>query len=171
MKRRRWNANARNSTRRKSTCSASQGCQPRRPVRDAEYHFAKEENRTIQRQLAELEMKLKGVSVISNESVPENVVFIGHTVKLLDLYDDSEQLVQIVERGAENYSETGAGRQRQQPDGRGPGQGPRGRHRQGQGPAQNQRIQSPGHRRLIPTLLFDRQPTTPYESPLDHLSA
>ena len=63
---------------------------------NAEYHFAKEENRSIQRELAELEMKLKNVSVISNENVPQDVVFIGHTVKLLDLDDDSEQLVQLV---------------------------------------------------------------------------
>jgi transcription elongation factor GreA len=63
---------------------------------NAEYHFAKEENRSIQRELAELEMKLKNVSVISNDDVPEDVVFIGHTVKLLDLDDDSEQLVMLV---------------------------------------------------------------------------
>ncbi len=63
---------------------------------NAEYHFAKEENRSIQRELAELEMKLKNVAVVSNEHVPEDVVFIGHTVKLLDLDDDSEQLVRLV---------------------------------------------------------------------------
>jgi transcription elongation factor GreA len=63
---------------------------------NAEYHFAKEENRSIQRQLAELEAKLKNVSVVSNDDVPEDVVFIGHTVKLLDLDDDSEQLVHLV---------------------------------------------------------------------------
>src|SRR5271163_947293 len=63
---------------------------------NAEYHFAKEENRAIQRQLAELESKLKNVSVVGTADVPENVVFIGHTVKLLDLDDDSEQLVLIV---------------------------------------------------------------------------
>src|SRR5271155_5724886 len=39
---------------------------------NAEYHFAKEENRSIQRQLAELESKLKNVSVVSNEAVPAN---------------------------------------------------------------------------------------------------
>ena len=32
----------------------------------------------------------------SNEHVPENMVFLGHTVKLLDLDDDSEQLIRIV---------------------------------------------------------------------------
>jgi transcription elongation factor GreA len=63
---------------------------------NAEYHFAKEENRHIQRQLAELEAKLKNVSVVSTENVPEDVVFLGHTVKLLDLSDDSEQLVRLV---------------------------------------------------------------------------
>jgi len=63
---------------------------------NAEYHFAKEENRAIQRQLAELELKLRNVSVISADAVPEDVVFIGHTVKLLDMDDESEQLVLIV---------------------------------------------------------------------------
>jgi transcription elongation factor GreA len=63
---------------------------------NAEYHFAKEENRNIQRQLAELEAKLKNLAVVSNEHVPEDVVFLGHTVKLLDTSDDSEQLVRLV---------------------------------------------------------------------------
>src|SRR5438874_11865447 len=63
---------------------------------NAEYHFAKEENRTIQRQLAELEDKLRHLAVVSNEHVPEDVVFLGHTVKLLDLDDDTEQLVRLV---------------------------------------------------------------------------
>ena len=63
---------------------------------NAEYHFAKEENRSIQRQLAELEAKLRNAAVVSNEGVPEDMVFLGHTVKLLDLSDDSEQLVRIV---------------------------------------------------------------------------
>src|SRR5262245_40876061 len=59
---------------------------------NAEYHFAKEENRNIQRELAELEAKLKAVHVVSTDDVPENMVFLGHTVKLQDLDDDSEQL-------------------------------------------------------------------------------
>jgi transcription elongation factor GreA len=63
---------------------------------NAEYHFAKEENRSIQRELAELEMKLKNLAVVSTDNVPEDVVYLGHTVKLLDLYDDSEQLVRLV---------------------------------------------------------------------------
>jgi transcription elongation factor GreA len=63
---------------------------------NAEYHFAKEENRTIQGQIAEIEAKLKNVAVVSNEGVPDDMVFLGHTVKLLDLSDDSEQLIRLV---------------------------------------------------------------------------
>jgi transcription elongation factor GreA len=67
---------------------------------NAEYHFAKEENRHVERQIADLEAKIRDAAVVSNEDVPENVVFLGHTVKLLDLSDDSEQLVRIVGEAA-----------------------------------------------------------------------
>ena len=63
---------------------------------NAEYHFAKEENRTLERALADLETKLRGLSVVNNEDVPDNMVFLGHTVKLLDESDDTEQLVRLV---------------------------------------------------------------------------
>lgn len=63
---------------------------------NAEYHFAKEENRAVERQIAELESKLKNAAIVSNDDVPEDVVFLGHTVKLLDLDDESEQLVRLV---------------------------------------------------------------------------
>ncbi len=67
---------------------------------NAEYHFAKEENRAIEKQLVDLENRIRTVSVVSTDSVPENVVFLGHTVKLLDLDDDSEQLVRLVGEAA-----------------------------------------------------------------------
>jgi transcription elongation factor GreA len=63
---------------------------------NAEYHFAKEENRAIERELAALELKLRHISVVSNDDVPKDMVFFGHTVRLLDLDDDSEQLVRLV---------------------------------------------------------------------------
>jgi transcription elongation factor GreA len=70
---------------------------------NAEYHFAKEENRSIERELAGIEAKLRKVQVVKTDDVPEDVVFLGHTVKLLDLDDDSEQLVRIVgEAGSTN---------------------------------------------------------------------
>lgn len=63
---------------------------------NAEYHFAKEENRNLERELKELEAKLKNVAVVATDNVPEDMVFLGHTVKLLDLYDDSEMTVRLV---------------------------------------------------------------------------
>jgi len=63
---------------------------------NAEYHFAKEENRSIQRELAELEAKIKNVAVVSTDAVPEDMVYLGHTVKLMDMDDESEQLVKLV---------------------------------------------------------------------------
>jgi transcription elongation factor GreA len=63
---------------------------------NAEYHFAKEENRHIQQELAAIELKLRHLQVVSTDDIPEDVVFLGQTVKLLDLDDDSEQLVRIV---------------------------------------------------------------------------
>src|SRR3954468_11098879 len=70
---------------------------------NAEYHFAKEENRSIQRELATVEAKLRSVQVVNTDDVPEDTVFLGHTVKLLDTSDDSEQLVRLVgEAGTPN---------------------------------------------------------------------
>ncbi len=63
---------------------------------NAEYHYAKEENRTIERELAELELKLRKVQVVGTDNIPQDMVFLGHTVKLLDLDDDSETLVRLV---------------------------------------------------------------------------
>src|SRR5436309_15675892 len=63
---------------------------------NAEYHFAKEENRSIERQLADLEAKLRTVAVVGTDNLPEDVVFLGHTVKLLDLSDDTQQLVTLL---------------------------------------------------------------------------
>lgn len=63
---------------------------------NAEYHFAKEENRNIQKEVAALESKLRNVAVVSNEGVPDDMVYLGHTVKLLDLSDDTDQLVRLV---------------------------------------------------------------------------
>ena len=67
---------------------------------NAEYHFAKEENRAIERELAELELKIRHLAVVSTDNVPEDLVYLGHTVKLLDLDDDSEQLVRLVGEAA-----------------------------------------------------------------------
>ena len=61
---------------------------------NAEYHFAKEENRRIALELAELESKLRHVAIAPTDNVPEDMVFLGHTVKLLDLDDDELRVVE-----------------------------------------------------------------------------
>jgi transcription elongation factor GreA len=63
---------------------------------NAEYHFAKEENRSLERELAQLELKLRSLAVVATDDVPENMVFLGQTVKLLDMDDDSETVVMLV---------------------------------------------------------------------------
>ncbi|MEM1013755.1 MAG: GreA/GreB family elongation factor [Planctomycetota bacterium] len=68
---------------------------------NAEYHFAKEENRKIEAELAELEKKAKDVVVADADDVPEDMVFLGSTVKVKDTSDGEEMLVRLVgEAGA-----------------------------------------------------------------------
>jgi transcription elongation factor GreA len=63
---------------------------------NAEYHFAKEENRVIDRELRDLEKRIATVNVVNTDDVPADMVFLGQTVKLIDLSDDTEQMVRIV---------------------------------------------------------------------------
>ena len=63
---------------------------------NAEYHFAKEENRSLEKELKELQAKLKGATVVREDDLPDDMVFLGKTVRLRDTDDDSEQLVRLV---------------------------------------------------------------------------
>ena len=63
---------------------------------NAEYHFAKEENRSIEGQIRALGNKIHNAQIVTNDALPDDMVFLGHTVKLLDLSDESEQLVRLV---------------------------------------------------------------------------
>ena len=63
---------------------------------NAEYHFAKEENRKIEREMADLEAKIKQVVVAGDDEVPDDMVFLGSTVKLRDLDDGEELVVRLV---------------------------------------------------------------------------
>ena len=46
-----------------------------------------------------------GIAVVSTDNIPKDLVFLGHTVRLLDLSDDTEQLVRLV--GEANSSMSG----------------------------------------------------------------
>lgn len=63
---------------------------------NSEYHAAKDDNRQLEKDLHELEHKIKNTAVVSSDDVPTGMVFLGHTVKLLDLDDDSEQFIKLV---------------------------------------------------------------------------
>ena len=63
---------------------------------NAEYHFAKEENRSLEKELKELQAKMKNVAVVNGDDLPDDMVFLGRTVRLKDLDDDTEQLVKLV---------------------------------------------------------------------------
>ena len=111
---------------------------------NAEYHFAKEENRSIERELAELESKLRHVQVVSTDNIPQDMVFLGHTVKLLDLDDDSETVIRLVgEAQPPSGNSEVTDVLGQQPHGRRPHEGPRRRHGQGEGPARDDGVQDP----------------------------
>ena len=68
---------------------------------NAEYHFAKEENRKIERELVDLQNKLRSVVVADAADVPEGMVYLGMTVRIRDTDDGEELMVRIVgEAGA-----------------------------------------------------------------------
>ncbi len=63
---------------------------------NAEYHFAKEENRKIEKEISDLEKKLGQVVVAGEDEVPDDMVFLGSTVRVKDCDDGEEMLVRIV---------------------------------------------------------------------------
>ena len=63
---------------------------------NAEYHFAKEENRKIEREVSDLQKKLKDVVVADADDLPDDMVYLGTTVKIKDLDDGEEMLVRLV---------------------------------------------------------------------------
>lgn len=63
---------------------------------NAEYHFAKEENRKIERELSDLEKKLRSVVVADADDVPTDMVYLGTTVKIKDIDDGEEMLIRLV---------------------------------------------------------------------------
>ncbi len=67
---------------------------------NAEYHFAKEENRKIEKEISDLTKKLKDVVVADADDVPDDMVFLGSTVKVKDLRDDEEMTFRIVGEAA-----------------------------------------------------------------------
>lgn len=63
---------------------------------NAEYHASREEQGLLEAEIRRLEERLKTAKVADDIEKPEDMVFLGSTVKLKDLDDNSEDLYKIV---------------------------------------------------------------------------
>lgn len=63
---------------------------------NAEYHAAREEQGLIEAEIRRLEERLKTAKVADDVELPEDMVFLGATVKLRDLETEDEDLYRLV---------------------------------------------------------------------------
>jgi len=63
---------------------------------NAEYHAAREDQGMNEAEIRRLEERLKNAKVVDDQEIPEDMVFLGATVKLRDLDDDDEDLYKLV---------------------------------------------------------------------------
>lgn len=69
---------------------------------NAEYHAAREDQGMNEARIRDLEEKLAKSVVTDNESLPENMVFIGATVRLRDVDNGDEDLYRLVGEASGN---------------------------------------------------------------------
>jgi len=70
---------------------------------NAEYHAAREEQGMMEAEIRRLEERLKSAKVSDEIEVPDDMVFLGATVRLKDLDDDSDDLYKIVGESTGNF--------------------------------------------------------------------
>jgi len=63
---------------------------------NADYHAAREDQGLNEAKIRELEHRLKNSVVTDDEAVPENMVFLGATVKLREVESGKEELYRLV---------------------------------------------------------------------------
>ena len=63
---------------------------------NADYHAARDEYAFNESQIKHLEERLKALTVVDTSAVPEDMVFLGSTVKLKDLASGEMETVRIV---------------------------------------------------------------------------
>jgi len=63
---------------------------------NADYHAARDDQGLNEAEIRRLEERLASAKVVSNDAIPEDMVFLGSIVKLRDLDDDSEDLYKLV---------------------------------------------------------------------------
>ena len=70
---------------------------------NAEYHASKEDQGFNEAKIRELEAKLANSVVTNMENLPENMVFVGATVRLRDVESDAEELYRLVGEATGNF--------------------------------------------------------------------
>src|SRR5665213_665175 len=63
---------------------------------NADYHAARDEYALNESRIKNMEERLRSITVVDSSSVPEDMVFLGSTVKLKDLSTGDMELVRIV---------------------------------------------------------------------------
>lgn len=71
---------------------------------NAEYHAAREDQGLNEAEIRRLEERLKNAKVVDTEEVPEDMVFLGSTVKLRDESNGDEDLYQLVGESTGNFT-------------------------------------------------------------------
>ncbi len=69
---------------------------------NAEYHAAREDQGLNEADIKRLEARLASATVLESGSVPDDVVFVGATVKLRDMSDGEEELFRLVGESSGN---------------------------------------------------------------------
>jgi len=69
---------------------------------NAEYHSAKETQRHIERQIAELEFKLSRARVVKRDEVVKGKAYLFAKITVVDLDDDEEEIYTLVPPGETN---------------------------------------------------------------------
>ncbi|MEX2671562.1 MAG: transcription elongation factor GreA [Phycisphaeraceae bacterium] len=70
---------------------------------NAEYHAAREEQGMIEAEVRRLEERLKTAKVADDVEIPEDMVFLGATVKLRDVDTEDEDLYRLVGEASGNF--------------------------------------------------------------------
>ena len=71
---------------------------------NAEYHAAREDQGLNEARIRELEERLRNAQVADDADVPDDMVFIGATVRLRDLESDEEDLYRLVGNQSGDFS-------------------------------------------------------------------
>jgi transcription elongation factor GreA len=72
---------------------------------NADYHAARDEMARNEQMIKELEGRLKSVMVVSTDDVPEDMVFLGSTVKVKNLKTGDEESFRIVGEVKPNFDD------------------------------------------------------------------